>query len=218
MACRPFQKEEIAVIFRALKKGRMAKRNTALFALGLFSGFRISELLSIQIGDVINPTGEFWPEISVRPQDMKADAKHNQKGRSVPLYDIAKPYLTPWIKELQNQGYLGKDNWVFCSITGKQMNRQTALKILKKAFFDAGIYGKPYQLGTHSMRKTYSQSCMDKIASLNAGANGTRIEPIPTLQRLLGHKKIDSTIHYVPGIEEDYLLVRKNLFNEGVEI
>jgi integrase len=47
--CRPFSDEEVKLIAKSFG-GRYATRNKALFILGVRSGFRISEMLSLTVG------------------------------------------------------------------------------------------------------------------------------------------------------------------------
>ena len=56
--CRPLDKNELSRLKTAFT-GRMAVRNKALFFLGVNTGFRISELLSLRLRDVLTPQGAF---------------------------------------------------------------------------------------------------------------------------------------------------------------
>jgi site-specific recombinase XerD len=49
--CRPLTDNEVQVISRSFG-GTFGKRNKALFVVGYRTGFRISELLSLRVGDV----------------------------------------------------------------------------------------------------------------------------------------------------------------------
>jgi len=50
--CRPLTDDEVKLINQSFG-GTFAKRNKALFILGVRSGFRISEMLSLKVGDVL---------------------------------------------------------------------------------------------------------------------------------------------------------------------
>jgi integrase len=50
--CRPLKEREIQRILKSLD-GRYAARDRALILLGIKSGFRISELLSLRLSDVM---------------------------------------------------------------------------------------------------------------------------------------------------------------------
>jgi integrase len=49
--CRPLDDQEIALVSRSFG-GTYAARDRALFMLGIKTGFRIAELLSLRVGDV----------------------------------------------------------------------------------------------------------------------------------------------------------------------
>ena len=49
--CRPLTEAEVALVRQSFG-GRYGRRDHALFVLGVKSGFRISELLALQVGDV----------------------------------------------------------------------------------------------------------------------------------------------------------------------
>jgi integrase len=49
--CRPLTAEEVELVQQSFG-GVYAERDQALFLLGVKSGFRISELLSLRVGDV----------------------------------------------------------------------------------------------------------------------------------------------------------------------
>jgi integrase len=49
--CRPLTDQEIEVVGKSFS-GIYAKRNKALFMRGLKTGYRITELLSLRVGDV----------------------------------------------------------------------------------------------------------------------------------------------------------------------
>ncbi len=63
--------------------------------LGCFSGFRISELLSLTVGDVVEH-GRIVKTVSVRRSNMKG----SRGGRSISLNPKAKKALEPWLAQL----------------------------------------------------------------------------------------------------------------------
>jgi len=50
--CRPLTDDEVQLMSRSFS-GTFAKRNKALFVVGYRTGFRISELFSLTVGDVL---------------------------------------------------------------------------------------------------------------------------------------------------------------------
>jgi site-specific recombinase XerC len=81
--CRPLSDEEVKVISHSFG-GTFGKRNKALFILGVCSGFRISELLSLTAGDV-QQHGKIVDHMTVARRHMKKKTE----GRTVPLHPEA---------------------------------------------------------------------------------------------------------------------------------
>jgi site-specific recombinase XerD len=67
--CRPLTDTEVALVVKSFG-GTYASRDKALFVLGIKSGFRISELLSLTIGDVY-AHGQVVARVTVRRAHMK---------------------------------------------------------------------------------------------------------------------------------------------------
>ena len=96
-ACRNLTEDEVAVVLTNGFEGRFQHRNRCIFTLGLLSGFRISELLSIRIGDVCSITpgagAKFFDRLVIDRSRMKG----KKESRSVPLsvlcIDTLKKYL-----------------------------------------------------------------------------------------------------------------------------
>lgn len=71
--CRPFTDIELDVIEGSYRGCRAfaEMRDAALLSFGVRSGYRISEILSLNIGDFINEDGKFFDRILVARQNMK---------------------------------------------------------------------------------------------------------------------------------------------------
>lgn len=206
MPCRRLSEDEFKRTLEAFGESTIGIRDQALFLLGMYSGFRISELLSLRIRNIWDPAGNFWPEIKVQRLNMKGQ----KNSRSIPLYGPVKPILNRWRKRLHKMGHNKQEDYLFCTSQGIQLDRLAALKRLKAAFHRAQVYGQPYELGYHSLRKTFSYHV---VAMANqARKEGRNVDAMVTLQKLLGHSKITSTMHYVPNIDEDVNWVKENLF------
>lgn len=175
--CRPLTDKEILLIERGGFAGRMRGRDLALFVLGTRAGFRVSELLSLRVGDVWQG-GRVVSHVTVRRQAMKG----KREGRTVYMHPGAQQALYGWLCELRGLGCVKTDNHVFvrADCTGP-ISRQRAWQILKRAFRRAGCIG---QLGTHTLRKTFAR----KISA--AGAD------LVALQSALGHRNVNSTVQY----------------------
>lgn len=183
--CRPLNEAEITKLLDAMQ-GRWGARNRALLLLGVHTGFRISELLSIRLSDVVQE-GELVDRLAIRRRHMK----RKTEGRSVVLHPRARAALALWLEQL---GVVHPETWVFQS--GKGRGRNTRLtprafwKILQGACWDAGV--TPRAVGTHSMRKTFAARMFELL--------GGRLE---LLQRALGHQSINSTVSYVASWQRE---------------
>ena len=183
--CRPLDEEEVQRTLAAFD-GPSAVRDRALFLLGVRSGFRISELLSLRLIDV-SPRGKLVDRVSVARRHMKKKVE----GRTLLLHPEAREALALWIEELRRNGYMTSDTFVFQSRKGRNaaLSRVQAYRILQSVFERAGIGGS---LGTHTMRKTFANRVYERLD-----------KDLLKTQKALGHKNINSTVSYLSFREEE---------------
>ena len=145
--CRPLTDEEVTLIARSFG-GKYAYRDRALFLLGTYSGFRVSELLSIRLGDVVH-NGQILDRVTVHRRNMKKKVS----GRTVLLKPLAKEALSLWIDELKADSHTAPDTFLFRSRKGdnRPISRVQAYRLIKEACDANEMTGN---LGTHSMRKS----------------------------------------------------------------
>ena len=174
---RPLTNDEIRKVADCFE-GLYAERNRGLFVLGVSTGGRISELLSLSIGDV-------WQ--NQKPvSDLlfdKAIVKGGEVSRAVPVnFDgrEAIKALIDWHRE--NHGAIDPNCPLFPSRQGGAMDRRMAHAVLKTAFESAGLNGK---LATHSMRKSFAQRLYEQTNDIFA------------VQEMLGHKNVATTQRYL---------------------
>jgi integrase len=177
--CRPLSDDEVTQVAASFG-GKYAARDKTLFLLGLKSGFRISELLSLRVGDVCQ-RGQLVDRVTVRRQHMKRQVE----GRTVLLHPDAKAAIVAWLHEANLQPI----DHLFQSRQGGAMTRQQAWAILREAYETNGLTG---QLGTHAMRKTFANRVYEKLG-----------HDLVKTQRALGHKNINSTVSYLSFREEE---------------
>jgi integrase len=193
--CRPFSDDEVKLIAKSLS-GRYVTRNKALFILGVRSGFRISEMLSLKVGDILQH-GKVADHITVARTHMKKKTG----GRSVPLHPEARAAISVWLDVLARQlklpcvKNLDPACPVFCSRARegdgnrRAVARETAWRILEEALDANELTGK---IGTHSMRKTFASRMYDKLG-----------KDLVKVQHAMGHRNINSTVSYLSFREED---------------
>ena len=198
--CRPLSDAEVLRLRKALSTTRYAARNIALLDLGLYTGYRISELLSLRLRDVCNESGQLVSTITVDRRFMKG--KH--ESRSMCLPDPAKESLRGWLDELYAAGCRAPLQYVFVSSrwTNRRMHPASCWLLLHNAARAAGIGGR---IGTHSMRKTYSRkflTLMLQDATHSQDPYAAQLDAWRALQQALGHKSIASTQSYVGQVDE----------------
>ena len=174
--CRPLTDVEIRAILGVLDRGRTPARDRALLLLGIRTGFRISELLSLTRESVFT-NGRVKTRVSVPRRFMKG----KKASREVVLHPEAQDALEELLREIPQ----APDTFLFLSREGKnqRLHRSSAWDILKKAFDACQLDGK---LATHSMRKTFAWRVY--IAS------GRDIRKV---QEAMGHADLNSTAAYI---------------------
>lgn len=166
-------------------RGRYALRDRALFVLGIKTGLRISELLSLTAGDVLQH-GRIVDRVHVQRKHMKRKIE----GRTVLLHPDAKEVLTLWIAQLSDWIEVQRDTPLFLSRKGQRaIGRRHAWTILMGRYADNRMAGT---LGTHAMRKTFA----NKVHVLLG-------RDLVKTQRALGHRDVSSTVSYLSFLEEE---------------
>ena len=194
---RPLDNSEIARVSAAFT-GTYEVRNRSLFMLGVSTGGRISELLSLSIGDVYQ-NGRAVTDLLFD----KAIVKGGETSRAVPVNSdgrLAIDDLMAWHRG--QYANTAENRPLFPSRNGQgmqSMSRRTAHNVLKDAFVSAGLNG---HLATHSLRKSFAQRLYDRTSDIFA------------VQEMLGHKNVATTQKYL-GV--NYASVRKAVEEMAVE-
>ena len=178
---RPLDNDEIRQVSAAFT-GTYEVRNRGLFMLGVSTGGRISELLSLRVGDVYQngkPVSDLLFDKSI--------VKGKEVSRSVPVNADGRraiDALVNWHRRHYGNP-IASTRPLFPSRHNSgtvPMHRQTAHAILKTAFMEAGLNG---HIATHSLRKSFAQRLYDKTGD------------IYLVQELLGHRNISTTQKYL---------------------
>jgi integrase len=183
--CRPLTDAEVHLVSRSFG-GTYAARDRALFILGIKSGFRIAELLSLRVGDVWQ-YGRVVDQLTVR----RAHMKQQREGRTVPVHPDAKAALAIWLLQLRQQPGVTAQTYVFRSRKGgnRPISPVQAWRILREACEANELTGK---LGTHCMRKTFANKVYHQLS----------YDLIRT-KRALGHQNIRNTERYLSFAEAE---------------
>ncbi len=177
---RPLNNDEIRRVSGCFT-GTYEVRNRGLFMLGVSTGGRISELLSLQIGDVYQ-NGRPVTDLLY----SKSIVKGGEVSRAVPVNRDGRQAIDDLISwHIDAYGMTENDRPLFPSRNGqgqKRMSRRTAHDVLKTAFEAAGLNG---HLATHSLRKSFAQRLYDRTGDIFA------------VQEMLGHKAVATTQKYL---------------------
>lgn len=210
IGARPLEDDEVSLILQEGFTGNYEHRNRSLFATGLSTGFRISELLALEMRDIMHRK---YPKSYVKiPKRL---TKGKTQGRTQRLQSFARQALQPWIDErlegteladlLDEPVFLSREKDTRTRVI-KPITPQHAGAILNQAFERCEI---PGPVSTHSMRKTFAQKIYyDAVKKFRAGE--IMIDPLRVCQQQLGHKTIQSTLSYLSFIGVD---VDPDLFN-----
>lgn len=159
-------------------------RDYALFVLGINTGLRVTDILSLRIRDVMEPTAR---DVRVRDR-VEVVEKKTRKRRDVPLNKSARSALREYLSKTPLR--FREDSPLFPSRNGRgelPISRYMVWLILKLAAEECGIRDR---IGTHTMRKTYGyQLYMDRV-------------DITRIQYALNHSSPAITLAYI-GITRD---------------
>jgi len=225
--CRPLTDREVEQIAAAFS-GRYEARNRALFLLGVKTGFRISEMLSLEVRDV-SPGAEggvLCQKEKVDPAlpGLEAEAaavlrlgpkgvpgritvrRRNMKGkiesRTVILHPEAKAALEDWIGELCAMGCAAPRTPLFISRVGRSQKTQTSGKTEKRAISPMQAYrilqAACQACGVSGQTGTH---CMRKTFA-NKVYDALDHRLLKT-QKALGHRSVNSTVEYLSFRQEE---------------
>ena len=178
---RPLDNTEIRLVSACFDGNPFEHRNRGLFMLGVSTGGRISELLSLTIRDVYQNgkavTDLLFDRSIVKGGEISRAVPVNVDGRA------AIENLIDWHREKYKTISPSRPLFPSRNKNGAvAMNRQTAHEMLKKAFTAAGLNGK---LATHSLRKSFAQRVYEESSD------------IYLVQELLGHRNVSTTQKYI---------------------
>lgn len=201
--CRPLEPDEISTVHKYFSrligheeydKRDLELRNKTLFFFSLYTGFRISEILSIRVRDVLS-YGKIANEVYLQ----KCNTKGKKQGRKLTLNDNCKKLLEEYVAHynLRKTMEFVPDTFLFFSRQGENLRPRQANNIFHKIYTDNQFEGK---LATHTGRKTFAKACFEALGN-----------DILALQSCMGHQSLASTANYVDPNRDKIEAVIKNL-------
>ncbi|KAB2328010.1 site-specific integrase [Cytobacillus depressus] len=170
-------KEKIEAMKKILRASSL--RNELLFVLGINTGLRISDLLSLLIDDVLK-------EKKVVDR-LELREKKTGKPRYIALNKKIIRLIGKYIEK--ERTHASPSDPLFLSQKGGAISRQHAYEILNKAARAVGIKER---IGTHSLRKTFG------YFAYKSGVD------LAMIQKLLNHSSQTETLRYI-GITQEQM-------------
>lgn len=172
--------KQIASMKSVLKKRGL--RDLLLFVMGINTALRVSDLLSLIVGDVRDSDGQFRPFVLLKETKTR---KMKRFPLNEAILEVLKGYIGPAMQDSEplfaslsrEKGTRGK----------KPISRVQAYRILNGAAQKVGI---EEAIGTHSLRKTFGYHTYKKTGNL------------ALVQKLLNHASSGDTLRYI-GIDQE---------------
>jgi site-specific recombinase XerD len=148
-------------------------RDYAILLTFLKSGIRESELADLQIDDA-----DFVHD-TLRVREGKG-----KKERTIPLMPELKRALRRYLADRDRHDNIIDEETLFLARNGTSLNPSSIRKLVKKYYAKAGVK----KSGVHTLRHTFSAH------NVNNGMS------IADLQKVLGHKKKETTLKYIHAV------------------
>ena len=174
---RPLQPKNVWSIRVRLEMSR-ATRELALFNLAIDSKLRACDLVKLRVEDL-------WSGSSIRDRATIIQKK-TKRPVQFEVTEQTKTALVAWLPFVRRNG----GSYLFPSRrkTSHHLSTRQYARIVHRWVSSIGLDASAY--GTHSMRRTKAAQIYKKTGNLRA------------VQILLGHTKLESTVHYL-GVEVD---------------
>ncbi|MBU0513860.1 MAG: tyrosine-type recombinase/integrase [Proteobacteria bacterium] len=177
-AVEPIRDEKKIMAIRSMLKTKGHPRDYLLFVLGINFALRISDLLSLKVGDVLDEAYEVQPHFTIREGKTNRDAK-------VTINQNARDALIWYFEQV---GYPEADQWLFKSLRSDGPLDKVRAWYLMKTWCEAVRVKE--RCGTHTLRKTWGYHARRKGV------------PIELIQAKFGHSSPAITRRYI-GITAD---------------
>lgn len=175
----PIRSLEAIKVIRVVLHDR--PRDLCLFTLGINTGLRANELLSLTVGQV---------DHLLEGDMLEVKQKKTGKYRSIPLNRKAISAIRFWLNAYP-ESHKSPESALFLSRTGNALKVPTITRMVKNWAKDAGLKGN---YGSHTLRKTWGyhqriQMCVS----------------IPLLMEAFGHTSQKQTLDYL-GIQSEEIM------------
>lgn len=170
----------------------------AICAIGVTTGCRITEILSLRRFDLLTREGYLKDRIAF----LKLKTKNGLLHRKIAIPETYRPYIIRHLQREEEKGYDRPDDVVFRGRMGQPLSRLTVYHLFREKL------GEGY--GTHWMRKTFAQELFRYFIRENP------TDPMRALEltrRALGHARLDTTVKYLGITEQSIEDAQNAIFN-----
>jgi len=197
---RPLEKAEWTLVFHSVR-GANRLRTKALMIILRKTGFRVSEVLSLRVRDLIFD-GRVATYVTVARKQRKGGKKKETTvtSRTMKLHLDTHPHILAQYDDLKSRGYFRSDDFFFQSRAkgNKAIDRIQAWRDFIEPIRRRRIEGR---VGTHGIgRKTFAKEKLDHLK--DKWEPGKEI-PVQTLQRCTGHRTLDALMSYIEFADDD---------------
>jgi site-specific recombinase XerD len=194
---RDYNDAEIDLVRKSFS-GRYALRDRCFFEMALQMGLRVSEMLSLNVGQVCQ-YGKVVDEVSIERKHMKGGKAGKASGRTIPLFPKTNPHILAWLQRMatmlkeQDPKHIDPSTPLFLPRvhnkdgSPRAIAREIAWRIVKAIARENEFSSK---VGTHSTRKTLARK-------VYTWSNDIRV-----VQRILGHPSLASTEAYLKSLTD----------------
>lgn len=186
MTTRPFTPAELLALDQALAAG--GKHRDRLFLiLAVSTGFRVSELLTLTVGQLLDARGDIARDLTISRRWLKGGRGGRARAirsRRVALSDRARRAIADYLASFKI--HPEADRFVFASRVGlnRPITRCHAFAIIKGLARELGFDAR--RIGCHSARKSFAH-----------GMYATAGNDLVAAQQLLGHSSPVTTARYL---------------------
>ena len=168
-------------------------RDNMLFIVGINLGLRVSDLLQLRFGDLINSDFTFKQTFAILEKKTK-NTRKVQRNRYLTINEAVIEAVTLYLQHhpsrLDDFMFKGESNR--CGSANKPMSTYSVERILKGIASDLGI---GVHVATHTLRKTFGYHQMQ--------LSGNDPRKLLLLQKMFGHSSSMQTLEYIGITSEE---------------
>jgi hypothetical protein len=161
---RDYTDDELELVRKSFS-GRYALRDRCYFEMALQMGLRVSEMLSLTVGQVYQ-YGKVVDEVSIERKHMNGGKAGKASGRTIPLFPETYPHILAWLVQLAGMLHVKDPKAIDLATplflshvrikdgSPRASARETAWRIIKAIARENELSGR---VGTHITRKTLAR-------------------------------------------------------------